>query len=631
MIAGILFENESGYDSSLKIMAAGSSKMSGDEIIYMKLVIDIDKKIPVIFVDKEIDLTITSSSSRSVPVSLNIVNTQIDLTTTNTNQLLTTSIPVASSSTTTSTSASAAKDWEKSLASLPIFGLNEIEIHRKKSGKTPETAIIKTLNRGRRFKEERYISADSIFCKEKIDRLLFKCVCKASMKKEMRNVNVEIDKLSGEVICGQCTCPAGQSGYCNHVMALLFEIADYSLNGLKFIPEEIACTSRLCQWGIPGKKSAPKAPIMSTVIQKCPDKKGISSTLFEPRKDQHVMDTYKAIDTFKNKLANIDKRIGFACAIPPTPTWTEVRNTPHGNFIIGSPLACHLHPIGFDRTVKTNIETSEHGIVCSQVAQNIRLPLNFISKESKCIPDFSLTEREREYLLSLRKTEEEVRTLEKETTKQADCELWHSERKFKLTSSNAHKIYIRQRNFETLLAEIAGHRNELPKTVKDAMSHGKQYEPVARKLYENVLNYQLYRCCTVRETGCVIQPNLPWLLASPDGLVVDPDGIGLIEIKCPKSKANHTFDEMLSDKSFYIGKNNDGNLFLKKTHSYGYYSQIQMAMGLSCVQFCDFVVYTFTTMIIIRIPFDKEYFTNLVIKLNLYYDKYLLKYIVENI
>jgi len=171
----------------------------------------------------------------------------------------------------------------------------------------------------------------------------------------------------------------------------------------------------------------------------------------------------------------------------------------------------------------------------------------------------------------------------------------------------------------------------LPKTVKDAMNHGKQYEPVARKLYENVLNYQLHRCCTVRETGCVIQPNLPWLLASPDGLVVDPDGIGLIEIKCPKSKANHTFDEMLSDKSFYVGKNNDGSLFLKKSHSYGYYSQIQMAMGLSCVQFCDFVVYTFTTMIIIRIPFDKEHFTNLVSKLNIFYDKYLLKYIIENI
>jgi len=215
------------------------------------------------------------------------------------------------------------------------------------------------------------------------------------------------------------------------------------LNGLKFIPEEIACTSRLCQWGIPGKKSAPKAPIMSTIIQKCSDKKGISSTLFEPRKDQHVMDTYKAIDTLKNELTNIDKRIGFACAIPPTQTWTEVRNTPHGNFIIGSPLACHLHPVGFDRTVKTNIGTCEHGKVCSEVAQNIKLPLSFISKESKCIPAFSLTEKEREYLSRLRKTEEEVRTLEKETVKQADCELWHSERKLKLTSSNAHKIYIR--------------------------------------------------------------------------------------------------------------------------------------------------------------------------------------------
>ena len=36
-----------------------------------------------------------------------------------------------------------------------------------------------------------------------------------------------------------CSCPAGKSGYCNHVMALLFELTDYSLNQLKAIPEAL--------------------------------------------------------------------------------------------------------------------------------------------------------------------------------------------------------------------------------------------------------------------------------------------------------------------------------------------------------------------------------------------------------
>ena len=35
--------------------------------------------------------------------------------------------------------------WGKSLINIPLFGLREIECHRLKSGKNPDSAIIKTL------------------------------------------------------------------------------------------------------------------------------------------------------------------------------------------------------------------------------------------------------------------------------------------------------------------------------------------------------------------------------------------------------------------------------------------------------------------------------------------------------
>ena len=38
--------------------------------------------------------------------------------------------------------------WVKSLEMLPQFTIKEIEQHRQLSGKTPESAIIKTLDRG---------------------------------------------------------------------------------------------------------------------------------------------------------------------------------------------------------------------------------------------------------------------------------------------------------------------------------------------------------------------------------------------------------------------------------------------------------------------------------------------------
>ena len=106
----------------------------------------------------------------------------------------------------------------------------------------------------------------------------------------------------------------------------------------------------------------------------------------------------------------------------------------------------------------------------------------------------------------------------------------------------------------------------------------------------------------VCESGLVIQPNLFWLAASPDGLVSDHSDsrkVGFIEIKYPKLKCNYTPQEILQDTKFYVHYD-DGKLQLKKDHLYGYYTQIQMAMGLSNVQFCDFVVFTFKCMILIK-------------------------------
>jgi len=109
------------------------------------------------------------------------------------------------------------------------------------------------------------------------------------------------------------------------------------------------------------------------------------------------------------------------------------------------------------------------------------------------------------------------------------------------------------------------------------------------------MNLKLKRNIKVRETGIVIQPKLFWLAASPDGFVIDENTdkkYGLIEIKCPASKKNISVHELVQDPNFYVYLDN-GKPTLKKTHSNGYYSQIQLAMGLSGIKFCDFIVYTY--------------------------------------
>ena len=84
--------------------------------------------------------------------------------------------------------------WGKSLGNRPSFTIKEIEEHRLKSGKTPESAILKTQDKGRKPKCARYISADTLYIKWDNEYFYVKCECKASMKKEKRRVTVKLNR-----------------------------------------------------------------------------------------------------------------------------------------------------------------------------------------------------------------------------------------------------------------------------------------------------------------------------------------------------------------------------------------------------------------------------------------------------
>ena len=133
--------------------------------------------------------------------------------------------------------------WGKSLSSLPIFTRREIDLHVTKCGKLKGKSISKTSVRGRLFQNERFLSRESVYTSSNSMYFYVKARCRASMQKEHRKALVQLCKRTGEVYKATCSCPTGKSGYCNHVMALLYEIAEYSLNSLTQVPQEKACTS----------------------------------------------------------------------------------------------------------------------------------------------------------------------------------------------------------------------------------------------------------------------------------------------------------------------------------------------------------------------------------------------------
>ena len=139
--------------------------------------------------------------------------------------------------------------WGKSLMQMPFLTIKGIEAHRQNSGKDHGRPILKTLERGRKCMEERYISADSVYTAVQDDHFL--------VKGSLRTIRLNLNINTGYVNNAMCSCPAGLSGYCNHVMALLLELADYSLNQLQNVPEElqeeVALTpncAELCLWNL---------------------------------------------------------------------------------------------------------------------------------------------------------------------------------------------------------------------------------------------------------------------------------------------------------------------------------------------------------------------------------------------
>ena len=56
-------------------------------------------------------------------------------------------------------------------------------------------------------------------------------------------------------------------------MALLYEIAEYSLNQLTEVPRGKACTSVLRKWGVPGNKEVVKETVMRTTLTSSDQKK----------------------------------------------------------------------------------------------------------------------------------------------------------------------------------------------------------------------------------------------------------------------------------------------------------------------------------------------------------------------
>ena len=298
------------------------------------------------------------------------------------------------------------------------------------------------------------------------------------MKREIRSTEVGINKVNGDIIFAKCSCLAGESSYCNHIMALLFEIAEYSLHQLISIPEEKACTCMARRWGVPSANSSAKQPIMGTAIRKNPNsKKGITCTLYNPRVSGTDTDNNftNRLEVLKQHFFSKSNMTGIAAANPPQKNCSICNEIHYGNFEIGSTLANHLRVFYETFAFLNNLEPADDSPVISDGEIIFpEIPAYNINKDFWSYI-YTGDSNEETFLNSRNITFQDCVKIEKDTRNQSDCSLWFELRKPRINSSKCHIIFIRQRNFDTLTTEIINpcDLEDLPAKVKEALNNGK--------------------------------------------------------------------------------------------------------------------------------------------------------------
>ena len=155
-----------------------------------------------------------------------------------------------------------------------------------------------------------------------------------------------------------------------------------------------------------------------------------------------------------------------------------------------------------------------------------------------------------------------------------------------------------------------------------SMSFGTVNEPVARHQYFEKYKH-VHKQADVKLCGLFIDPDFPYLGASPDALVkCKCCGEGLLEIKCSFVHQNKDPKDACLDDHYHITLDENENVRLKLDSPW--YIQIQGQLGVCHRKWCDFVFFIKKGFIVDRIYFDAELYKNIVIKASKFFETYII-------
>ena len=495
----------------------------------------------------------------------------------------------------------------------------------------------RTLEKAYRFFKDGHVQAIKFHPWSSLpDVICVTCTVLPSMRKDrVYSVTIAIKESTCRVVTAYCTCPAGLSGCCNHITSTLYCLEDFVRRGLRE-EERMGCTEKLQKWNQPRKRNVEPRPTDDVVLTKAEYGKEKRSKAVHVNKWDCRPDTRRIVDPNKarrlreslseieqKKLDSADFAICTATTVKARKQALEMKSmiSSYGTScflqildeepapeisrkeemrkerlaraeeqkqLFMQQLAVQQASVQHDHDYVLNCDStpSKQSITCETVIQK---RADELYNQHVCVSPNSISE------------------IEKSTRGQYESQKWHHERKLRITASVMKEV-CHQRPSTSCTAFI---KKKLSSTSIDipAISYGRKNESQAVSSY---VNYQksIGKFVQIESCGLYVDKVFPWLAASPDAIVTDfskaSHSKGCLEIKCPYMCERQTVTDACKNiKGFYL-TDVDGRTELSKSHMYFY--QVQTQMHVTCLNWCDFCVWSpLGEPFVQRIEYDKAF------------------------
>ena len=185
--------------------------------------------------------------------------------------------------------------------------------------------------------------------------------------------------------------------------------------------------------------------------------------------------------------------------------------------------------------------------------------------------------------------------------------VWFSERRKRITSSNVRSIA--KRKSTTPVARLVNQLLYSTFRGNCATRWGLEQEQHSVAVYTSWLRERGSPNPIIDiKCGLVVNTAYPWLAATPDGWVSDSAASpsqGIVEFKNPYSYRDLAVSDAITAKKCDCLSINNGQITLKRTHSF--YYQVQMAMFCTKTKWCDFFLRTTVDYYCERVKFEESF------------------------